>query len=548
MTNFTQSPCDRGVISSAPRTVSRRSVSGLWVLVATILGSSMAFIDSSVVNVALPVLQENLNATSADVQWVVEAYLLLLASLVLLGGTLGDHFGRRRIFATGIAIFSLASVWCGLSPTIGSLILARAVQGVGAALLVPGSLAIISASFSPDRRGRAIGTWSGFTSITSAIGPIVGGALVQYASWRWVFFLNVPLAVIILVILFWHVPESRDETAQGGLDWAGALLATIGLGAIVYGLIEAGALSFLHPLVLSSLAIGVVTFAAFLLLEARLPNPMLPLSLFRSSTFSGTNLLTLLLYAAQGGIMFFFPFNLIQVQGYPPTLAAIAFLPYVLIMFSLSRWTGGLVDRYGAKLPLIVGPVIAAIGLALFAIPDIGGSYWVTFFPAVLVMGLGMTITVAPLTTAVMGSVEERHAGIASGINNAVARTAGLLAIAVLGIVVVTAFQGNLTYQLAQLSLPASVERVIAMQGHKLAAIQIPTSVSNGMHAQLKHAIDEAFVASFRLVALICSGLALLSACCSWFMIGGGKSRYADSATETEGALAEQTRSSKKVQ
>src|SRR6266568_1244836 len=249
MTNFTQSPCDRGVISSAPRTVSRRSVSGLWVLVATILGSSMAFIDSSVVNVALPVLQENLNATSADVQWVVEAYLLLLASLVLLGGTLGDHFGRRRIFATGIAIFSLASVWCGLSPTIGSLILARAVQGVGAALLVPGSLAIISASFSPDRRGRAIGTWSGFTSITSAIGPIVGGALVQYASWRWVFFLNVPLAVIILVILFWHVPESRDETAQGGLDWAGALLATIGLGAIVYGLIEAGALSFLHPLV-----------------------------------------------------------------------------------------------------------------------------------------------------------------------------------------------------------------------------------------------------------------------------------------------------------
>jgi EmrB/QacA subfamily drug resistance transporter len=495
----------------------------MWVLVATILGSSMAFIDGSVVNVALPVLQVDLNATAADVQWVIEAYLLLLASLVLLGGTLGDHFGRRRIFAIGIALFSLASIWCGFSPNINSLILARAIQGIGAALLVPGSLAIISASFNANQRGRAIGTWSGFTSITSAIGPVLGGGLVQYASWRWVFFLNVPLAVIVLVILFLHVPESRDEATRGGLDWRGALLATIGLGAIVYALIEAGSLGILHPMVLSILAIGVIIFVAFILLEACISNPMIPLTLFRSPSFSGANLLTLLLYAAMNAITFYLPFNLIQVQGYPPTLAGLALLPFVLIMFLLSRWAGGLVDRYGARLPLVVGPVIAALGLALFAVPGIGGTYWLTFFPAVLVMGLGMTITVAPLTTVVMGSVAERHAGIASGINNAVARTAGLLAIAVLGIVVVASFQNNLVHQLAQLPLPASVQQAIAAQGYKLAAIQIPSGISGEAHMQIKQAIDEAFVASFRLAALICSVLGLLGACCSWFMIQGNR-------------------------
>ncbi len=533
MSNITQCPCDRGVIDAAPQTASGRPPSGMWVLVATILGSSMAFIDGSVVNVALPVLQENLHATAADVQWVVEAYLLLLASLVLLGGSLGDHFGRRRIFATGIALFSLASIWCGLSPTIGSLILARAVQGIGAALLVPGSLAIISASFDANRRGRAIGTWSGFTSITSAIGPVLGGGLVQYASWRWVFFLNVPLAAIVLVVLFWHVPESRDEAAQGRLDWRGALLATIGLGTIVYGLIEAGSLSFLHPLVLSILAIGIVVFAAFIWLETHIANPMISLSLFRSSSFSGANLLTLLLYAAMNGITFYLPFNLIQVQGYPPTLAGLALLPFVLLMFSLSRWAGGLVERYGARLPLVVGPVIAALGFALFAVPGVGGSYWLTFFPAVLVMGLGMTITVAPLTTVVMGSVAEGHTGIASGINNAVARTAGLLAIAVLGIVVVATFQNNLVHQLAQLPLPISVQQSIAAQGHRLAAIQLPDGISGEARTQIKQAIDEAFVASFRFAALICSVLGLLGACCSWFMIQD-KSKAAISETKQE--------------
>src|SRR5947208_3947024 len=262
MANFVKSPCDEGVIRSAPQAAPCSPHVGTWVLVATILGSSMAFIDGSVVNVALPVIQRDLNATTSDVQLIVETYALFLAALILVGGSLGDHFGRRRIFAMGVAVFTLASIWCGLSPTVLSLILARAVQGIGAALLVPGSLAIISASFSDEQRGRAIGTWSGFTAITSVAGPVLGGVLVQFASWRWVFFINVPLALVVLGVLFWRVPESRDADASRRLDWWGTLLVTVGLGALVYGLIEAGSIGFGSTLVLSTLAVGVSALPA----------------------------------------------------------------------------------------------------------------------------------------------------------------------------------------------------------------------------------------------------------------------------------------------
>ena len=524
MATFVKSPCDEGVIRSAPAALPCAPRVGVWVLVATILGSSMAFIDGSVVNVALPVIQRDLNATASDVQWIVETYSLFLAALILVGGSLGDHFGRRRVFAIGIAVFTLSSIWCGLSPTVLSLILARAVQGIGAALLVPGSLAIISASFSDEQRGRAIGTWSGFSALTTVVGPVLGGVLVQYASWRWVFFLNVPLAAVVLGVLFWRVPESRDTEASGRLDWWGTLLVTLGLGALVYGLIEAGSLGFGNTLVLSALAIGVVALLAFLLVEARSPAPMVPLTLFRSHTFSGANLLTLLLYGALSGVTFFLPFDLIQVQGYAPTFAGAAFVPFILLMFLLSRWAGGLVHRYGAKLPLVIGPVITAVGFALFALPGITsgpGSYWITFFPAVLVMGLGMTITVAPLTTTVMGAVEQRHAGIASGINNAVSRTAGLLAIAVFGIVALAVFTSSLESHLATLHLSPGVSHLIDAQRTRLAGITIPPNVSGEAQAALKRAIDESFVSAFRLVSLLGAALALLSALSAWLLIEG---------------------------
>jgi len=492
---------------------------GHWVLAATILGSGMTFLDGTAVNVALPALQKDLGATVAQVQWVVEAYALFLSALLLVGGSLGDRYGRRRIFLIGTVGFAVASAACGLAADTPRLIAARALQGIAAALLVPGSLAILSSFFDESRRGKAVGAWSAFSAITAAVGPLLGGWLVDRASWRWVFFLNLPLALAVVVISLRSVPESRDEQDNGRPDLVGALLATLGLGGITFGLIESSRLGWTNPLVPGSLLTGAAALAGFLAVEARVKDPMMPLSLFRSRTFAGANLLTLWLYAAMGGALFFLPFNLIQVHRYSATAAGAALLPFVILMFLLSRWAGGLADRHGPRLPLTVGPAVVALGYALFAFLGSGGSYWTDFFPAIVVLGLGMSISVAPLTTAVLGAVEQRHSGIASGVNTAVSRSAGLLAIAALGVLMLGLFGRGLDRRLAGIDLSPAAKQEMVEKRERLAAIEIPAGIGEAARAQARSAVDGAFLDGFRGIMLAAAGLSILAAISGWWWI-----------------------------
>jgi EmrB/QacA subfamily drug resistance transporter len=490
-----------------------------WTLVATIIGSSLTFIDATVVNVALPALQADLRATITDVQWVIEAYALFLGALILVGGSLGDQFGRKRVFLLGVVLFTLASVGCGFATSPATLIAGRAVQGIGAALLVPGSLAIISATFDDAERGRAIGTWSGFSAITTAVGPVIGGWLIEHFSWRAIFFINVPIALVIIFISLWRVPESADKESKG-LDWAGAILVTFGLGALIYGLIESSQLGFRDRSVVAALIAAVALLVLFLIIEARISSPMLPLALFRSRTFTGANLLTFLLYGALGGSLFFLPLNLIQVQHYSATAAGAAFLPFILIMFLLSRWAGGLVERYGSKIPLVIGPLIAALGFALFMLPGLNTSYWQSFFPAIVVLGTGMAVSVAPLTTTVMNSVSQNRVGVASGVNNAVARGAGLLAIAVLGIVMLHSFNHALDRRLTDQKMPAAVWQSLQTQRTKLAAASLPDGLDQMTQQLVGQTIAESFVHAFRLIMALGATLAAVSAIAAWVLIG----------------------------
>jgi EmrB/QacA subfamily drug resistance transporter len=519
MNGILKQPCDEGVILASPIAAPCRQAAKPWILTATILASSMAFIDGTVVNVALGALQKEFGATMVGVQWVVEAYALFLASLVLVGGSLGDLYGRRRVFALGIAIFAVASVACGLARDINELILARAIQGIGAALLVPGSLAIIGASFPENQRGRAIGTWSGLSAITGAAGPVIGGWLIEHASWRWAFFINLPLAAVTLAIAFWQVPESRGEMRGKRLDWPGALLVTVGLGLIVFALLESSNHGWRDGRVVGGLAAGVAALVMFVVVESRSAAPILPLKLFSIRNFTGANLLTLFLYAALGGAMFFLPLNLIQVQGYSATAAGAALLPFILLFSFLSRWAGGLVDRWGPKKPLFVGPLIVGFAFVLLALPGQGGSYWATFFPGIVLLGLGMATSAAPLTTVVMTSVGADRAGVASGANNAVARVAALLAIAIFGVVMLHTFDGALDRRLDSLELSPEARHLLDNDRAKLAAMGPPAAVSPETAAGVSRAIADSFIGGFRWVLTLGAALSVLGALIAWLVI-----------------------------
>jgi EmrB/QacA subfamily drug resistance transporter len=421
------------VEGNSPAGIAFESGAGRWLLAVTVAGSGMAFLDGTVVNVALPDIGRDLNASTSALQWILNGYLLTLASLILLGGSLGDRLGRRRVFQAGVALFTVASLGCAAAPTVELLIVARLVQGVGGALLTPGSLAIIQASFRPADRARAIGAWSGLGGVATAFGPLLGGWLIAAISWRAIFLINLPIGFFVFLAASRHVPESSDPTATGKIDLAGAALAAIGLGGSTYALIEAP--EGMSAAVIATAVIGIGALIGFFVQERRTPNPMLPLSIFRSRQFSAANAVTFVVYAALG-VVFFLLVSFLQISlGYTPVEAGASTLPITALMLVGSARAGALAQRIGPRIPLTIGPLIITVGLLLMLRINPGDSYVGYVLPAVFVFGLGLTFVVAPVTATVLAAVDSSHAGIASGVNNAVARVAGLLAVAVIPVI-----------------------------------------------------------------------------------------------------------------
>lgn len=493
-----------------------------WLLAATILAASMVFIDGSALNVALPTLQADLGATAGDLLWTVNGYLLVLAALIPLGGVAGDRWGRRRVYMLGIGVFSLGSLLCGLAATTPWLLAARVLQGLGGALLIPGSLALLSAGTDPARRGRAIGTWSAATTVLTVLGPLLGGLFADAGWWRGVFLINPPMGAAALLVLATRVPRDQPPAQPPRLDAAGSLLLTAGLTALTWGALSAPDWGFTSPVVWTAIAAGALALIAFVLVERRAASPVLPLGLFRSATFSGANLLTFFLYGALTVMSFFLSLNLVQVQGYTQVVAGLALLPFALCMMLLSRQAGTWADRWGPRPLLTLGPLLVAVGFVLLAlVGQTAGPLWyfATFFPGIAVFGLGMALTVAPLSAAVMSSAGDELSGTASGINNAVSRVAGVLALAVLGAAALLLFPGDFLGRLAPLALSAADRSALSAEAGRLAGVSLPPGLGPELAVAVRGAVHEAFLAVWRVVLLGCAGLALAAAASAWLLV-----------------------------
>lgn len=502
-------PCDDRGLAPGERPCAARDRP--WVLTVAVLGSSLAFIEGSIVNLALPSLQADLNLDSASLQWVVNAYLLTLSAFLLVGGASGDRFGLRRVYVLGLVTFGLASAACGAVSSIESLTAWRALQGIGAAFLVPTSLALINVYFGPEERAKAIGIWAGASALTTALGPLLGGVLVDVYGWRSVFLFIAPLAAAACVITLWRVPADAGDSERS-LDVVGTLLLAVSLSLLTYGLVESGAGW--------ALAGGSVLFLAFLGFEARSRSPMLPLGLFARRTFSGANAMTMVLYFALTGALYFIPFNLIQVQGYSAVQAGAAFLPLTLMLGFGSAYAGEQLKHYSPRAMLTAGSAIVALGFLLLTIPGATSTYVVHWLPGILVIGFGMTICVAPLTTVVMSSVDDSQSGVASGVNNTAARFAGLMAIAAMTALAIGLFERGLAESLAGLSLAGDLVEALLADAQALAGLVPPAGTADP--TAIVQAIDESYVAVFRILMLVCAASAFLASALAWFTIEGG--------------------------
>src|SRR6185437_7836024 len=495
-------------------TVPLGSPAGRWVLASTILASAMAFIDSTALNVVLPSLQKSLQATAADLFWILNAYLLMLAALILVGGSLGDRLGRKRIFMIGIFVFICASAACGLAPGTTTLIAFRVIQGMGGALMIPGSLALLSSSIDEKERGKAIGTWSAITTIVTIGGPVVGGALADAGLWRYIFFINVPIGIIALLILSRRVSETgQAEAGNMRLDLPGVVAIALGLAALTFGFLRMPAVGFGNWTVSGSLALGVLLLFVFIAIERKSPNAMMPLHLFANPVFSGVNLLTFFLYAGLSSAMLFLSLNLVQAQGYSQLQSGLTFLPFTLLMIAIARPAGILADKWGPRLFLIFGPGLTGCGMLLLSFVGLTkgpASYWTSFLPGVLVLGLGMSFTVAPLTTTVMNAVSDQYSGVASGINNALTRVANVFANAILGALAVFFFTQALHHRLDMLPMQPATRQQVMAQASDLGNAHVP--VRSGDSALITAAYRTGFIQVYQQVMRLSACLAFAGA------------------------------------